>query len=105
MTKTQTRNKKMILLAIVIAALALTMIFAVPTMVTNAADTGVELTNLNADGSPIRGDVYKGSPADEQIDVQVRQDGTETSFSTDGGKTWSDTMPADSGMTLNVEEQ
>jgi hypothetical protein len=107
-TKTLTRNRKSIIAAVAAVVLALTMVFALPPIISNASDAAnadVEIVNLNEDGAPVQGDVYKGSPTDDQIEVQVRQDGSEMSFSTDGGKTWSDTLPADAGMTLTVEEQ
>jgi hypothetical protein len=85
------------------------MVFAVPAMVSNASDApgtdSSDIVNLNSDGTPVQGEAYKGSPTDDRIEVQVRQDGTDLSYSTDGGRTWSDEIPAEAGMSLNVEEQ
>jgi Neuraminidase (sialidase) len=104
-TNTTTRNKKTVVLAAFIAVIALAAVIAASTLVSNATGTGADIVNLNENGTPIQGEVYQGSPSDEQSELQIRQDGTDMSYSTDGGKTWTDEMPADSGMSLQVEEQ
>jgi hypothetical protein len=49
-------------------------------------------------------------PSDEETDgvpdggtLEVKQDGTDFLYSTDGGKTWSRSIPKDAGMSLNME--
>jgi hypothetical protein len=43
------------------------------------------------------------SPEGEESELQVRQNGNQMEFSTDGGKTWSSQMPAGSGISVNVK--
>jgi hypothetical protein len=53
------------------------------------------------------GDAYKpdaNASGDDAGGLQIKQEGSDLLYSSDGGKTWTKEAPADSGMSVGVQE-